>query len=174
MAVRWRLIYAGIFLLACIAFILSLWDLFFEKGLKFISFLFYFILIAILCLVYMFIKTKKSKNDIVALFEKTLKGRLYHFKCPQCEGIFALKESLYNNHQPMVLTCPDCGHPGRILPIHKVTLEKIPLKKSENILLRCSHCGESIKIWAEGTRLYPYVKVFSCPFCGAQKPLKRI
>lgn len=173
-ALTWRWLYGLILAVGCLVFMLSLWDLFFEKGLKQLSFILYLILLILLLFLYGLIGGKQSRQDLVTLFEKTLQGKLYHFKCPRCQGIFAVKESMYNDHNPILLTCPDCGNPGKILPHHQFAVEKIPLKKSKNVLLRCSQCGESLKIWAEGTRLYPYVKVFSCPFCGSQKPLNRI
>ncbi len=175
LALKWQWLFLWVFFIACILFVLSLWDLFFNIGLKHITLFFYAVLfITVLFLFTLMMSSKKTRKDIVRVFEKTLQGRLYHFKCPHCLGVFAIKESMNHDHKPLLLTCPDCGHLGLILPDHKVAKQKIPKKKSGNVLLRCPSCGESLKIWAEGTRLYPYVQVFCCPYCGAKKPLKRI
>jgi hypothetical protein len=50
----------------------------------------------------------------------------------------------------------------------------IPLKKSENVKFKCLYCGESLRIWAEGTEIHQIIQVFSCPFCGIKKPLKKL
>lgn len=175
MDVSWRWIFAWVFIIACFVFILSIWSLLIGTTLHHITLLFYGILLFAIFLFFMLmLKTKESQRDIVSLFEKTLQGRLYHFKCPLCNGVFAMKESMYNDNKSILLTCPDCGHIGRIRPDHKIINEKIPEKKSEKVLLRCRFCGESIKIWAEGTRLFHDVKVFCCPYCGINKPMRRV
>ena len=44
----------------------------------------------------------KLKISKIEEFEKKLKGGLYHFKCPICKGIFAIKESTNNNDKKSV------------------------------------------------------------------------
>ena len=115
-----------------------------------------------------------SHEDIVEEFEKTLEGKLYHFKCPQCEGIFAIKKSKHNNKKPFTLTCPDCGTIGRISGSPPVVVEEIPEQKSENIKFKCKNCGERVSIWAEGTDLVQDVEIYSCPYCGKRQSMKNI
>ena len=66
-------------------------------------------------------------------FAKTLHGGLYHFKCPGCQGVFAVKKSKGNNNKPMKIKCPHCGLIGTI-PVKStdITEEEIPEK---NLLL---------------------------------------
>ena len=106
-------------------------------------------------------------------FEKRLEGGLYHFKCPTCKGIFAIKKSKGNNKKPTKMTCPDCGAIGVISSSPCQIEEVIPEKKSVKANFKCNICGEGITIWAEGTDLYKNVNVYSCPFCGEKKPLTR-
>ncbi len=103
-------------------------------------------------------KTAVSK-DIVEEFEKTLEGKLYHFKCPTCQGIFAIKKSSRNNKKPFTLTCPDCGTIGKISSSPPVIVEEIPEQKSENIKFKCKSCGERVSIWAEGTDLVQDIQI---------------
>jgi predicted RNA-binding Zn-ribbon protein involved in translation (DUF1610 family) len=115
------------------------------------------------------LKTRKIED-----FEKKLKGRLYHFKCPRCKGIFAIKESTDKNKKSVKITCPDCGILG-IIPSDPIKIKgDIPEDKSINVIFRCNNCGEGITIWAEGVNLYNNIYVYSCPFCGNEKPLRRI
>lgn len=107
-------------------------------------------------------------------FEKTLKGGLYHFKCPVCGGFFAIKKSKSNNKKDVKITCPDCGTPGIIPSNPMVIEEKIPEKKSVKANFKCIRCGERITIWAEGTDLFKNITVYTCPFCGIEKPMKKI
>ena len=68
--------------------------------------------------------------DSIEEFEKTLKGGLYHFKCPHCQGIFALKKSRQNNKRPVKMTCPDCGEIATIPSNPMYIWHEIPEKKS--------------------------------------------
>jgi predicted RNA-binding Zn-ribbon protein involved in translation (DUF1610 family) len=133
------------------------------------------ILVTIVLLV---VKFSKKQEEMVYKsieeFEKTLKGRLYHFQCQNCQGIFAIKKSKKNNKKSVKLTCPDCGCIGVIPPVPKKIEMKIPKQKSINANFRCNNCGEKVTIWAEGTKLYECTSVFSCPYCGETKPMSRI
>ena len=108
------------------------------------------------------------------LFERSLYGKLLHFRCPVCNGIFAVKESKKNGKKPLILRCPDCGTIGKIQVFHPIIPGDIPLEKSGGINFTCKNCGEKLTIWAEGNDIYPKIEVFSCPFCGAMRPLKKI
>ena len=111
--------------------------------------------------------------DPVLLFERTLHGGLYHFKCPKCNGMFALKESRKNDLRNLKLTCPDCGAIGRISSNPPRTIEKIPTQKSPRVAFFCHQCGERLNIWAEGSSLVKDICVYSCPYCGSNEPMKR-
>ncbi len=127
-------------------------------------------------LILIYIKQNYTKKLIgnIEEFKKTLKGGLNHFKCPNCKGIFAIKRSKNNNKKPIKMTCPDCGILG-IIPSNPLCIEEeIPEKKSLKTNFKCLICGEEITIWAEGTDLYNNTQVFSCPFCGTKKPLKKL
>ena len=112
------------------------------------------------------------KEDYIKIFTKTLYGGLYHFQCPFCKGIFAVKESMYHAKGKTIITCPGCGHLGKISPSSPKAIGLIPEKKSKNVLFKCLYCGESLRIWAEGTDIHQGLKVFSCPYCGREKRLK--
>ena len=131
------------------------------------------LLILILTIIVYLYSKKPRVSYSVEEFEKRLKGGLYHFKCSSCGGIFAIKKSKENNKKPIKMTCPDCGIMG-VIPSEPVCIEEeIPEKKSVKASFECRRCGEGITIWAEGTDLFSGVSVYTCPFCGEKKPLKR-
>jgi len=115
-----------------------------------------------------------AKISTIEEFEKRLKGSLYHFKCPSCNGIFAVKESTSNDKKSIIITCPECGRVGVIPSVPDCIEGEIPEEKSGNVNFKCGSCGEGITIWAEGAKLYQNVCVYSCPFCGEEEPMKRI
>jgi len=134
-----------------------------------------FLILLIFTFMLLFSKSKKpSADDTIVEFEKTLKGELYHFKCPSCNGIFAIKKSKHNNKKYFKMTCPDCGKIAIVSPISKWVEEEIPEKKSVNVNFKCTNCGEGVTIWAEGTDLYREVHVYSCPYCGIDKSLNKV
>lgn len=131
------------------------------------------IILSVTLILYLYNK-KPSIPYTVEEFEKRLKGELYHFKCPSCGGIFAIKKSRGNNKKMIRMTCPDCGIVG-IIPPNPVSVEgEIPEKKSAKVNFKCNSCGEGVTVWAEGAKLYKKVSVYTCPFCGGQEPLKRL
>lgn len=129
------------------------------------------LLICISLFLYMFETAKKQVNSVF-LFEKTLQGGLYHYKCSVCNGMFAVKESRQNEINNLTLTCPDCGAIGRISNHSQRIIEPIPTEKSPRISFICTKCGERINIWAEGKPLFNNICIFSCPYCGSQTPMK--
>lgn len=152
----------------------SFWEVIFDKGWTLLILASYGILL-ILSFVLIFLKSKKPvSEDTVEEFEKTLRGRLSHFKCPNCYGVFAIKKSRHNNKQSFKMTCPDCGDVAVVSPTPKSVVEEIPEKKSVNVNFKCTNCGEGVTVWAEGAELYPYVHVFSCPYCGMKKTMSRV
>jgi len=155
---------------------LSIFDILYGKDWLQIILALYAVLI-IFAIFLLFIKPAKKSEEsegIVEEFEKTLEGKLYHFKCPECNGIFAIKKSKNNDKKPFTLTCPDCGNVGKISANPAVVVEKIPKHKSENIKFKCKSCGERVSIWAEGADLVQNVEIYSCPYCGEKQSMKNI
>ena len=169
---RGNLPFIGIIVCAFMVLIFSLWDIIYhEQWLERIIAL-YGILI-ILCVLFIVSKGRKQlvvKKTVVE-FEKSLKGKLHHFKCPSCGGIFAIKKSKHNNKKPFTLTCPDCGMTGIVTSKPTQILEEIPEKKSIHKNFTCEHCGEWMMVWAEGVDIIQDVHVYSCPYCGAKHDL---
>jgi predicted RNA-binding Zn-ribbon protein involved in translation (DUF1610 family) len=161
-------------ILSFLVFLISLWDVIDEKQwLAGVSISYAILLILTIVLLATRKKTAVSK-DTVEEFEKTLEGKLCHFKCPNCQGIFAIKKSSRNNKKPFTLTCPDCGTIGKISSSPPVIVEEIPEQKSENIKFKCKSCGERVSIWAEGTDLVQDIQIYSCPYCGEKQSMKNI
>jgi Zn finger protein HypA/HybF involved in hydrogenase expression len=147
----------------------------FEKGWINLVLASYGLLIAMVFMFIVLLSLRRVYKEItVEEFEKTLEGRLYHFKCPNCSGFFAVKKSKRDNKKPVKMTCPDCGEIGVIPPFPKRIEADIPEKKSVNINFKCKRCDEDITIWAEGAELYPYLRVYSCPYCGEEKTMNRV
>jgi len=117
---------------------------------------------------------QKIGRGTIEEFEKTLAGKLYHFKCQTCDGVFALKKSKKNNKKPVKMTCPDCGAIGYIPATPRSIEGEIPEKKSVNVNFKCRSCGEWIAIWAEGTDLHPNLSIYSCPYCGESETMKKV
>jgi predicted RNA-binding Zn-ribbon protein involved in translation (DUF1610 family) len=154
---------------------LSLYDIFTGREWMLIILILYAISIILMVTIILYLFIKKPSIPIsVKEFEKRLKGGLYHFKCPKCSGIFAVKKSKGDNKKIIKMTCPDCGIVGVIPPNPKLVEEEIPEKKSGKVNFECKICGEGITVWAEGTDLYKKVAVYTCPFCGEQEPLKKL
>ena len=163
-----------IIILGLCVLIYSLYDIIYDKEWMIRTFATY-ALIFVIIIVLIVYRLQKKEVTIVSVeeFEKTLKGGLYHFKCPTCSGIFAIKKSKSNNKKFVKMTCPDCGAIGVISPHPAQIEEEIPEKKSIKANFKCHICGEGITVWAEGTDLYSDMHVYSCPFCGDKEPLKR-
>jgi len=161
-------------LFGLLIFLLFLTDIIIDLELS-IIFIFLNILLIFFLLIYLInYYQKRTKLPLsIEEFEKTLQGGLYHFKCQVCNGIFAIKKSKKNNDKPVKMTCPDCGAVGIIPKNPKCIIENIPEKKSLKANFRCFNCGEGITVWAEGTHLFCDTKVYSCPFCGIDKALKK-
>ncbi len=115
----------------------------------------------------------KIEMDSVTVFEKTLQGELYHFKCQRCYGVFAVKESRKNDIHLLTLTCPICGSIGRISPHPPRLIDRIPTEKSPCVSFLCKTCNERLNIWAEGATLSEEIFIFSCPYCGSKRQMKR-
>lgn len=173
--VQRRLPFILIILLSCIVLILSIWDIIYNQEWIQGILAVYGILI-ILAIVLLFLKTKEKSVETtpnVEEFEKTLKGKLSHFKCPNCNGIFAIKKSKHNNKNAFILTCPDCGNVGKIPSKPQLIEDEIPEKKSPTTRFKCGNCGEWISIWAEGADLFKSIQIYSCPYCGIKQSMSR-
>jgi predicted RNA-binding Zn-ribbon protein involved in translation (DUF1610 family) len=171
---RKTLPFIGIMVLACIVLLFSLWDIIYHESWLERIIALYGILF-ILTLLFLATNTKKKPAGIknVEEFETSLKGRLHHFKCPVCGGIFAIKKSRHNNKKSFTLTCPDCGTTGTIPSKPSKVIEEIPEKKSINKNFKCEACGGSIMVWAEGADIVSDVKVYSCPYCGTKQRMRQ-
>lgn len=175
MNMKWRWAFYFVMISGSIVFFFIIWQIIHGRdAMPLVIILYGCVFISILILFVLYYLFSPVREKRILTFEKTLKGGLYHFQCPHCHGIFAIKESMYVNKKSVLMTCPDCGYLARILPKTPVIRAAIPQKKSGNIRFQCQQCGESLRIWAEGTTIYPELKVFSCPFCGSKKQLKRI
>jgi len=166
--------FIAIIFFAFLVFVFSLWDiLYHEQWLERIIAL-YGILIL---LTFLFLVSREKKKPVVQKivedFEKSLRGKLQHFKCPSCGGIFAIKKSNQNNKKPFMLTCPDCGMIGSIPSKPSQIQLEIPEKKSVHKNFQCQNCGETIMVWAEGVDLIQdqNIHVYSCPYCGVKQDL---
>jgi len=169
---RTTLPFIGLMVLALVVLLFSLWDIIYnEQWLERIIALYG--ILFILTLLFLATNGKKKPVDIqnVEKFEKSLKGKLQHFKCPACGGIFAIKKSQQNNKKAFTLTCPDCGATGTVPSKPSTVVEEIPEKKSIHKKFKCEACGGSIMIWSEGKDIVSDVAVYSCPYCGAKQPL---
>lgn len=171
-----KLLFLVIILLSIVVLFSSMFDIVYGKEWLQIILAIYAILIIFTIVLLFLAPTKKiaESKDSVEEFEKTLEGKLYHFKCPNCQGIFAIKKSSRNNKKPFTLTCPDCGTIGKISSSPPVVIEEIPKQKSENIKFKCKNCGEKVSIWAEGTDLVQDIQIYSCPYCGEKQSMKNI
>lgn len=166
--------FAFLMLLGFWVLFFSFYDVIFDKGWIY-PILAVYVILVILAVVFIILKSiKPASVDTVEEFEKTLGGKLYHFKCPNCNGFFALKKSKHNDKKPFKMTCPDCGEIAVVPPSPICIEEEIPEKKSVNVDFRCKSCGEGITVWAEGAELYPDVCMFSCPYCGMEETMNRI
>jgi len=168
-----KLPFIAIILLACVVLFFSLWSVIYEDQ-WFQSILALYGILIILAVVLVFLSSKKKSTDfkhVVKEFEKTLEGKLHHFKCPNCNGIFAIKKSKRNNKKPFALTCPDCGNVGTIPSTPKLVEEEIPEQKSVKTRFTCKNCGEFISIWAEVADLFHDMRIYSCPYCGKKQSM---
>ena len=170
---------SNVFILLCVlafwALVFAVYDIVFNKGWM-IAILASFALIILLAFIFIFLVFKKDETtiDTIEEFEKSLKGGLFHFKCPSCEGIFAVKKSKSNDDKTIKMTCPDCGVVGIVPKNPKVVEEEIPEKKSIKANFRCNSCGEGVTIWAEGSDLYKNMHVYCCPYCGKEDSMDKI
>ena len=124
--------------LGFIILILSFWDTLFEKGWMYKILLTYAVLLlATIIFVLLSFKKPKPTNNKIKDFKKSLKGELYHYKCPECKGIFALKKSHSIIHKSFKMNCPDCGRIGIVHTVPLLIEEKIPDKKSMGINYSC-------------------------------------
>ena len=169
-----KLLFYLLALIGLILFVLTIYDILYDKGLMNLLILSYVIVIFLILILSIFsIRQKPNIALSIEEFEKKLKGGLFHFKCSQCHGIFAVKKSRGNNNKSFTMTCPDCGTIGFVPKNPEVVEADIPEKKSLKANFKCNNCGEGVTIWAEGTVLFNGTNVYSCPFCGNTDPLKK-
>lgn len=98
------------------------------------------------------------------IFERLLKDKLHHFKCPNCNEVFTIEKSKIDDNKSFIITCPCCGATGRI-----------PSKqKSAETKFECINCGGQVSIWPEETESSHKVMVYSCPYCGKKQSMKSL
>ncbi|MBU0496830.1 MAG: hypothetical protein KKG04_02615 [Candidatus Thermoplasmatota archaeon] len=161
-------------IIALILLLITLWDFFTDQSIILPLLATYAILFILTLILWYIGYITQPKQNTITLFEKTLKGTLTHFKCPQCGTIFALKKSKSNNKKSFYLTCPSCQIKGLITANPTIIHQPLPLQKSPRSKYQCTHCGEWITIWSEGTTSLPHSMIYSCPYCGAKKPLHQL
>jgi len=173
MDLKWKIGFILTAIASIIFFIISLYDIILlqERFRYWLFSSFFLFMITLLLFFYIFLISTKQLDPVV-LFEKTLHGGLYHFKCSYCHGIFALKESKKNDLRNLTLTCPDCGAVGRISSHPPKIIDSIPTEKSQRMCFICTRCGEQLNLWSEGKPLFENINIFSCPYCGINKPMK--
>ncbi|MBS3778509.1 MAG: hypothetical protein KGY50_04380 [Candidatus Thermoplasmatota archaeon] len=173
MDLKWKIGFAITAIASILLVLVSLYDILYLQRRFFYWFVASIALViwSVFLFFYMY-QSSGNQMDTIVSFEKTLHGRLYHFKCSQCGGIFALKESRKNDIRNLKLTCPDCGSVGRISSHPPQITDCIPSEKSPRVSFICTKCGERLNVWAEGKTLSDHISIFSCPYCGSKKPLK--
>ena len=165
--------FLAIIFFAFLVFVFSLWDIIYhEQWLERIIALYGILVLLTFLFLVSREKKKPAVQKTVGSLEKSLEGKLQHFKCPSCGGVFAIKKSNQNNKQPFLLTCPDCGMTGSI-PSHPSQIQlDVPEKKSVHKVFQCQNCGETVTVWAEGVDMtQDPVQVYSCPYCGVKQDL---
>ena len=174
MDLKWRIGFAITAVASVLIFILSLYDIIsLQQRLRIWLYISIGLVVVSILLFLLMYRCSRKQMDPVLLFERTLHGGLYHFKCPRCDGMFAVKESRKNDLRSLKLTCPDCGAIGRISSNPPRTIERIPTQKSPRVAFFCQRCGERLNIWAEGSSLVKDISIYSCPYCGSDEPMKR-
>lgn len=165
-----RFLLRFIILGATLVLLLSLFDIIFElQWLQNIVGIYGTLILFSIILLFIISTQSKKTTDPVSNFKKRLEGKLCHYKCPNCSGIFAVKKSKLNNNKKYSMTCPECGYIGAISPNPKQIFFNIPKAKSESKQFICKNCGESVTVWAEGSTLLKNIKIYSCPYCGINR-----
>jgi predicted RNA-binding Zn-ribbon protein involved in translation (DUF1610 family) len=165
--------FISIILLAFVVLFFSLWDIMYHEGwLEWVAVVYGILFLVLVLFLVSTIRKKSEVSSTVEAFEKSLKGKLHHFKCQNCQGIFAIKKSKHNNKKAFTLTCPDCGTVGLIPSKPQRVIEEVPEKKSVHKNFKCGQCGEWIMVWAEGANLVSDLHVYSCPYCGTKKSMR--
>jgi len=175
MALTFRNLFLLVIFISAMIFLFSLLVLLFEGEGTYLPFLFYAVLFVLLLFLFVLRRILYPlKKAIISEFRKTLRGGLYHFKCLHCHQVFALKESMYREKTSILMNCPICGKIGKVPSSPPLIVGLIPKVKSDKIIFQCIQCKESVNIWAEGAPISEEIKIYNCPFCGWNEPMKRI
>jgi len=117
----------SIIILTLIVLFFTVRDLFYEKQLvqlyeyviarqmlQRILLLYLILIIFIIILIYSQITKKSNIMSLYGeIFEESPEGNLRYYKCPNCNGIFTVKNSKANKYKSLV-TCPTCKITGRL------------------------------------------------------------
>ena len=120
----------AIILLTCVVLFFTLRDIIYEKQLlQLLDYTFkrqmlqriiiLYGILAIFTIVLIFSRLTKKFEAVSRSgrkFERSLKSKLHHFKCPNCNGIFTIKKSKDTDNRSVIITCPRCMAIGRIPP----------------------------------------------------------
>lgn len=72
------------------------------------------LLVFIIILIYSYMTRRSGIMSLYGdLFESSTEGNLRYFKCPNCNGIFTIKNSRASKYKSLV-TCPTCKITGRL------------------------------------------------------------
>ena len=127
-SVKSKMPLVALILLTCVVLFFTLRDIIFEKQLlQLLDFIFkrqmlqrililYSILI-IFAIVLIFSRTTKKSEAVSRYgrkFGMPLERKLHYFRCPNCDGIFTIKESKFNENRSSIVTCPHCRAIGRM------------------------------------------------------------
>jgi transcription elongation factor Elf1 len=155
-------------IVSIIVFIISFYDILYEKGLMIGIFAIYIILLIVSIVVLVLQKTPEEPyyHTLNNIEIKKTQENIHHFKCPECKEIFAIKKTTSNTTKPFTLTCPSCGIIGRISPSADIVIDIIPEKNSDEIVFTCHDCKKQFSVWTKTTDITDTFKVYSCPYCG--------
>ena len=92
--IQHKLLFAAVILSSIIVLFFSIFDILYDEQWLQIVLAVYAVLIIFTIVLLFFAPAKKTavSKDIVEEFEKTLEGKLYHFKFKNCQVLFAIKK----------------------------------------------------------------------------------
>lgn len=107
----------AIILLICVVIFFTVWNITYEKQmLQRILILYDILIIFVIVLVVSRIVKSRAVFRSGIKFGKSPGSKLHYFRCPNCNGIFTIKESKGSDNISFVITCPYCRTIGRMQP----------------------------------------------------------
>ena len=118
-SIRSKMPLVTIIILACMVIFFTVWNIIYEKQMLQRILILYGILTIFVSIV--IFSWTVDKTGAVSSFGRkfgvSLYSKLHYFRCPNCNGIFTIKESESNDDRSPVITCPHCRTIGRIQSI---------------------------------------------------------